>query len=449
MKIGPITISLNRKNAPADQKKSLSPIDSSRGWNTIIIRESYAGAWQQNDEITVDTALSYFAAYSCVTLISNDIAKMPAQIRAKSGKIWQEVSQNDISRLLFKPNNYQNRLQFIQFWVMSLLTRGNTYVLKRRNGSNRIVSLHVLDPDRVTPLVSESGEIFYQLRQDNLSGLQAPMLTVPASEIIHDRVNCLFHPLVGISPIYAGGLSMNLGLQIQTDGYNFFANGAAPSGMLTAPGPISDETAARLKSDFTANYGGSNKGATAVAGDGLTYQGFRMNSTDAQLIEQLKWTADVVASVYHVPGFKIGIGAMPTYQNAEIMNQIYYTDCLQTIIENIEACLKVGLELPEGQEVWLDISSLLRMDTATQYKTLGEGVKNAILTPNEARQELNLAPVDGGDSPLAQQQNYSLAALAKRDAKDDPFATGSPAPADTTPTKSFSELLRKELTSES
>jgi phage portal protein BeeE len=29
---------------------------------------------------------------------------------------------------------------------------------------------------------------------------------VPAREIIHDRFNCLFHPLVGISPLYAAAL---------------------------------------------------------------------------------------------------------------------------------------------------------------------------------------------------------------------------------------------------
>lgn len=453
MRIGPITIGFSQKNADQSKKKAASPVDYSRGWSTII-RESYAGAWQANDEISVDSALSYFAAYSCITLISNDIAKMPIKIRAKIGEIWKELPKNDTLRLLDKPNVYQNRIQFIQFWVMSLQSRGNAYALKRRNGTGRVIELHILDPDRVTCLVSSDGQVFYRLRQDNLSGITQTEITVPASEIIHDRINCLFHPMVGVSPIYAGGLAMNTGLQIQSDGYNFFSNGAAPSGMLTAPGPISKETAERLKSDFETNYGGNNKGKLAVAGDGLKYEGFRMSSVDAQLIEQLKWTADVVCSVFHVPAFKVGIGSMPTYQNAEVMNQIYYSDCLQTILENMEASLAQGLGLSENQEVHFDIKALFRMDTATQFKTLGEGVKNAIMSPNEARAEVNLPPVVGGESPLAQQQNYSLAALAKRDAKDDPFATGSstssePAEDDDTDDEEVermaTELLRKEL----
>ena len=51
--------------------------------------------------------------------------------------------------------------------------------------------------------------------------------------------------------------------------------------------------------------------------------------------------------------------------------------------------------------------------------------------PNEARAEIGLQPVAGGDTPYLQQQNYSLAALAKRDAKDDPFSKDLSAPTQT------------------
>ena len=45
------------------------------------------------------------------------------------------------------------------------------------------------------------------------------------------------------------------------------------------------------------------------------------------------------------------------------------------------------------------------------------------MSPNEARASENMLPVVGGESPMIQQQNYSLAALAKRDAREDPFAS--------------------------
>jgi phage portal protein BeeE len=57
-------------------------------------------------------------------------------------------------------------------------------------------------------------------------------MAVPASEIIHDRMNCLYHPLVGTSPIFACGTAANMGLQIQENSSAFFGNGSNPSGIL-------------------------------------------------------------------------------------------------------------------------------------------------------------------------------------------------------------------------
>jgi phage portal protein BeeE len=67
------------------------------------------------------------------------------------------------------------------------------------------------------------------------------------------------------------------------------------------------------------------------------------------------------------------------------------------------------------------------MDQATMLKALSDGVRGGIVAPNEARQRLGYKPVEGGDSPYLQHQDYSLAALAKRDASPDPFAVAPPA----------------------
>ena len=98
--------------------------------------------------------------------------------------------------------------------MLSKLSRGNTYVLKERDNRNVVTALHVLDPTRVQPLVSDDGAVFYRFSSDNLSGI-GDDVTVPAREIIHDRMNCLFHPLVGTPPVFASGLASMLGLNAQ------------------------------------------------------------------------------------------------------------------------------------------------------------------------------------------------------------------------------------------
>jgi phage portal protein BeeE len=150
-----------------------------------------------------------------------------------------------------------------------------------------------------------------------------------------------------------------------------------------------------------------------------------------------------VCSAFHVPGYKVGVGPMPTYQNAEILNQIYYSDCLQVRIEAVEALLNEGLGLDKsGYEIELDLDALLRMDSATQVKTINEAVGGGWMSPNEAREKRALPPVEGGETPYLQQQNYALAALKKRDAGADPFATEKPAPAPSEPAANDERAMR-------
>ncbi|WP_250481806.1 phage portal protein [Caballeronia sp. NCTM5] len=401
---------------------TLGPFGSG-GWWPLIVRESFAGAWQANVELRPETILAYHAVYACITLISADIGKLAVRLMRADGEVWIEASSPAFSPVLRKPNDYQNHIQFVENWVMSKLTRGNTYVLKGRDARGVVVALYVLDPNRVRPLVTDDGAVYYQLDIDTLAGVvpdDRGQVIVPASEIIHDRMNCLFHPLVGTSPLFACALAARQGLAIGNNSAMFFENGAEPGGILVAPGAISDETAKRLKDRWEENYGGANRGRIAVLGDNLKYEPLTMTAVDAQLIEQLKMTSEIVCSVFHVPGYMVGVGTAPTYNNIEALSQNYYSQCLQSLIESFELCLDEGLALPDNYRTELDLDGLLRMDTATMVKTLSDGVGGGIVAPNEARKRLNLRPVKGGATPYMQQQNYSLAALDERD-RNGPF----------------------------
>lgn len=394
------------------RKKGLIPANSG-SW-VPMIREPYAGAWQLNDELTKEQKLAFSAVFSCITRISSDIGKLEPFIYKKEGGIKKRQENSKFLKVLKKPNGYQNHIQFKEVWSNSKLSHGNTYGLKGRNQRGDVVALYILDPTKVTPLVADDGSVFYQLDADNLSGIKS-QVTVPASEIIHDRINCLFHPLVGLSPLYACSLSAGQGLAIQQNGKEFFANKSQPGGILTAPGTIKDETAKRLKKTWEQNYSGKNAGNVAVVGDGLKYESMTMTALDAQMVEQLKMSAETVCSVFHVPLHMVVAGQVPNYNNIEALTIQYYSQCLQSHIEQFELCLNEGLGLSDDEGVELDTNGLLRMDRATLAKTNADRIGAGYFAPNEARLTENLPPVEGGDTPYMQQQNYSLAALNARD----------------------------------
>jgi HK97 family phage portal protein len=418
-------------------KQVLSPVDNRGGgwfslWGTI--EEAFSGAWQRNIKEHRASVLHYSPVFSCITLIASDMSKMEWCIRQwnEKNQIWEKAKRSKASqylKVLRKPNNYQNQNQFRECWMISKLTHGNTYGLIVRDLRGMIQQVFILDPTRVTPLVTDDGQVFYQLSPDNMTGgLLKNGVVVPASEIIHDRFNCMFHPLVGISPIFACALPAMVGIKAQDNYYTFFKNGARPSGILTAPGSLTKETAATLKKQFDEGFTGKNAGKTAVLADGLKYERVTMSAVDSQMVAQLQMGTEMICATFHVPQYKINAGPAPSAENIESLQQDYISTTLQKHIEDMEAVWNESLGLDENVWAHLDTDNLLRLDQSTLMSTMKEGTGAAILSANEARRRFNLAPVKGGDSPLAQQQNYSLEALAKRDAKDDPFATGSSTP---------------------
>ncbi len=426
---------ITRRQKPAEKSiRSLSSVNSWMGGLWGYIAESFAGAWQRN--VTVDrtpsTLVAFSAVYACITGISSDIAKMRIKLSRNVNGIWTEIDAlhansklNSVLKLLKKPNHYQNRIQFITQWILSKLLHGNAYILKERDLSGNVVALYVLHPQCVTPLVADDGSVFYSLAGDYLSQIDEGR-TAPASEIIHDMMPALWHPLVGVSPLYACAMSVTMGNKIQNNSAAFFSNHSRPSGILTAPGEISDDTATRLKTAWQANYGGENVGKVAVLGDGLKFEAMKETAEQSDLVKQLQWTVSDVARTFHYPEFMLG-GPLPPYAgNVDALITSYYSQCLQHLIESIELCLDEGLDLPADIGTECDLDGLIRMDTSALYESNNKAIAGGWMKPNEGRYRANLPPVEGGDSPMIQQQNYSLAALAKRDAKEDPFATAKP-----------------------
>ncbi|HBO3174923.1 phage portal protein [Pseudomonas aeruginosa] len=397
------------KAVVSQEAKSLSNVPVSRGWWPLI-REPFTGAWQRNKEERIDTLLQYPTLYACVSRIATDIGKMPFSLKAKnSNGIWEVIESPAFSPVLRKPNHYQTAQQFREHWSLSKKTQGNTYALKGRDMRGVVIGLYILDPCRVMPLVSDSGEVFYQLYTDNLNLLPdgETDLIVPATEIIHDRCICPFHPLIGLPPIAAAYWPALKNMRILRSSSEFFANNAQPSGILSAPGAISDGTADRLRAYWNENFTGANAGKVAVVGDGLQFVSLASKSVDSQMVEQLRYSDEQICQPFGIPPFKVGLGSIPAGLGVDAINQLYYDDALQADIQAMECLLSEGLNT-YPYKVDLDESVLMRMDAgkkADYHKTLIDG---NIETINDARMSFNLAPLAGGNTVYMQMQDMPL-----------------------------------------
>jgi HK97 family phage portal protein len=379
------------------------------------VHEPFVGAWQRNLEQGCHASiLGFSAVYACVSIISSDIAKLPILVMKRKASGGRELFPNHpISRLMWTPNHYQTRIDFIQQLMVSLLLTGNAYIWLERDQRKVVANMYVLHPGRVKTMVAETGDVFYQVAKDKLSGVTNgnDYVTIPDADMIHHRLMTVDHPLMGVTPLYAAGVSAAVGARIINSSSAFFGNQARPSGILVAPGRISKETAASLKEQWESNFSGTNAGRTAVLSDGLKWESLTMSAVDAQLIEQLKWSREDVALVYRVPMFLLG--GQVTYNNSEQLMRAYYSGCLQYHIEALESRFDAAFGLASDVELEFDLAPLLRTETTVRYKAYQIAIQSGLKTINECRAMEDDAPIEGGDEPLVQKQYVPLSMLAE------------------------------------
>lgn len=433
MQIGPFTIARTKAgdNLVTPWPFSSGGSPSMGGWWPLI-RESFAGAWQSGITASVEDVATHPTFFACATQIAGDVAKCrPMLIQETVDGVCSEVTNPAYSPVITRPNHYQNRIQFYAYWILSKIFRGNAYALKERDKRGVITALYLLDPTRVRPMVTQSGDVYYALGQDVLAGVTETSTLVPARDIIHDSWNCLYHPLVGLSPIYASGHAAIQSMTIIGNATRMFRKGLQVSGVMTAPGQISDATAKRLSEYYTSNFAGDeNAGKIMVLGDNLKFEKPNvMSAVDAQMIDLLKWDDEKVCATLHFPAFMAGVGPLPSYNNVEALGQIYYGQCLQVLFESLELCLTEGLEMND-YEVEFDLDALDRMDSVQRMTVAVQGASGGILSPDEARHRFSrrLGPVKGGDRVFMQKQNAPIDTLTNEPPPPPPNPNPNPAP---------------------
>ena len=414
------------------------------GWR--LIHEPFTGAWQQNKEEKRGDLFLYPTLYACINRISSDIGKLHFIIRRKSGNVSIEVHDSIGYRVLRRPNNYQTEGQFRELWIIAKLLCGNSYILLGRDEKGVVTSMHVLDPMRVMPMVTDNGEVYYRLHRDELN--RAQDITVPASEIIHDRCNPLFHPLIGIPPIAAANFPALKNLKILRNSTSFFSNNQQPGGLITAPAGMSKDDAQRVRQYWEENFTGDNAGKVAVIGADLKFTSFAMKSIDSQMIEQTRYSDEQICQPFGIPPFKVGIGSLPAGLGVDAINQLYYSDALQAHIEHMEVLLTKNVSLRDGEYVELDIDALIRMDEGKRAEVESRLVSGKIKTPDEGRARFNLPPTGGGDTLWGQYQDYPLGMLENRsewDEKAKPIEAQNEEAKSADVTNAAIEALRRHL----
>lgn len=359
--------------------------------------------------VTPETAIGVPAVFSCLQVLSQDVARTPIKLRRKVAEdTYVDAVDHDLYELLGSlPNPETTAYGFKAQMMTNLLMYGRAYAqVVRQDG--RVVALWALDPRlmRVDRDDARRKRWTYASGGSTFTWLFDPSMP-PIFELVHETPIARCRELIGTA----------LALQVFTA--KFFANGGRPAGALKAAGAISQETADRLRTFWTQTFGSpANAHKIAILDGGLEYVPFASNNEQAQLNETMQAINTMIAGAFRVPTWKIGDLTKTSYANMEAGELAYVTSTLDPFFACWEDAVRRDLLTTRqyhSYTVTFDRAALLRADRKAQHDALAQGIQAGIYSQNDARRTLGLNPIPDGDRYLI---NSALVPIADAGAQN-------------------------------
>ena len=311
------------------------------------------------------SAMQMTAVYACVRILSEAIAGLPLHMyRYKDEGGKEKATGHTLYHLLHdEPNPEMTSFVFRETLMTHLLLWGNAYAQIIRNGKGEVIALYPLMPNRMEVNRDTNGMLYYmyQKSSDDAPTMEGSSVILSPSEVLHVP-GLGFDGLVGYSPIAMAKNAIGLSMAAEEYGAKFYANGAAPSGVLEHPGVLKDP--AKVRDSWNAAFGGSsNSHKVAVLEEGLKYTPISISPNEAQFLETRKFQIDEIARIFRVPPHMVGDLEKSSFSNIENMSREFVTYTLSPWMVRWEQSLSKALLFDITEAALLKVSNHMRRNT--------------------------------------------------------------------------------------
>ncbi len=340
-----------------------------------------------------DTALSLPAVSRATSLIVDTLSGLPIDLRRgletlpTPGWIMDPQLTRPDGRVManVQPGRL-NRMEFFGQWIQSALLYGNGFIYideREINGAPRAGSLHILHPELVD-YVPGTG---YFVRDPQTSGWEY----IADGKLIHLRnFGELDERKFGMGVIARHASSILTANEMRKYTQGVYKSGI-PNGILKVSNPnLTSEQAADLKAKWLENHG--NKRSIAILNSSTDFQPLSISPVDAQLLQMSQMSINDIALSFGLDPYMLGGSSdSNTYANVESRNIAFVQNTLLPWVRRIEETLNP--ETPRGTSVKINLSGLLRADTATRTNAYAVGIDKGWYTVNEVRAFEDLPPL--------------------------------------------------------
>ena len=355
--------------------------------------------------VTERSAMQMTAVYSCVRILSEAVAGLPLHLyRYKEDGGKEKALDHPLYHLLHdEPNPEMSSFVFRETLMTHLLLWGNAYAQIIRNGKGEVIALYPLMPDRMTVDRDKNGRLYYKYTKsnDDAPTMENGSVILDPSDVLHVP-GLGFDGLVGYSPIAMAKNAIGLAIAAEEYGSKFYANGAAPSGVLEHPGVLKDP--GKIRENWTAVYGGANNAhKVCVLEEGMTYKPISLPPEDSQFLSTRQFGVEEICRIFRVPPHMVQDLAHATYSNIEHQSIDFVVHTLTPWLVRFEQAIVKDLLVETEQDEYFakfNVDGLLRGDYQSRMNGYATGISNGFLSPNDIHrlENMDLIPVeDGGD----------------------------------------------------
>jgi HK97 family phage portal protein len=309
-----------------------------------------------------------------------------------------ELKDSTLGGLLgCEPNDNMSRYMFFKLLIQYKLNRGNAYVYITRDNRFNPISLELIQPEYVLPIML-GGQLKYHLLNMDM--------TVDNSDIIH----IMNYPVTnglnitqGVSTIEYAANTLQVSTYAERTAKEFFRSGANTAGAVTSVAPLNDKQKQAIIDSLktTTSIDSVNPNGIAIlAGSDFKFVPFGITPKDSQLIESRQWNITDIGRFFNVNPILLFDVQQPKGSTAENAQLDFLNTTLLPEIELIENEFTRKLILPSQRsrtEIRFNLSNLLRADSVSRADYFQKLSQIGVMSPNDIAKDLNLPQIKGGD----------------------------------------------------
>lgn len=366
----------------------------------------FFGSTTAGKPVNEHTAMQMTAVYSCVRILAETLAGLPLHIykyNDSGGK--EKFLKHPLYKLLHdEPNPEMTSFTFRETLMSHLLLWGNAYAQIIRNARGEVISLYPLIPNKMTVDRDKNGRLFYLYQrsiEDSSTLGNDSLVYLDPSAVLHIP-GLGFDGLVGYSPIAMAKNAVGLAMATEEYGAKFFANGAAPGGVLEHPGTIKDPQ--KIRDSWNAAYQGTtNSHRVAVLEEGMKYQQIGVPPEQAQFLETRKFQINEIARIFRVPPHMLADLEKSSFSNIEQQSLEFVKYTLDPWVVRWEQTMYRSLLLESEKPavfIKFNVDGLLRGDYVSRMSGYATARQNGWMSANDIRELENLDRIPaelGGD----------------------------------------------------